>query len=88
MAKTQDGDGTLLDHSMVMYGSNMSDSNRHNHDPLPIAILGRAHGNIKGGQHIRYPQDSRFADLLLTVLQRTQIPVESIGDSAGVISEV
>jgi hypothetical protein len=88
MAKTQDGDGTLLDHSMIMYGSNMSDSNRHNHDPLPIAILGRAHGNIKGGQHIRYPQDSRFADLLLTVLQRTQIPVQSIGDSAGVISEV
>jgi len=88
MAKTQDGDGTLLDHSMIMFGSNMSDSNRHNHDPLPIAILGRAHGNIKGGQHLRYPQDSRFADLLLTVLQRTQIPVESIGDSAGVISEV
>src|SRR6185503_20230521 len=88
MAKTQDGDGTLLDHSVVMYGSNMSDSNRHNHDPLPIAILGRAHGRIKGGQHLRYPQDSRFADLLLTVLQRTQIPVESIGDSAGLIAEV
>jgi hypothetical protein len=88
MAKTQDGDGTLLDHSMVMYGSNMSDSNRHNHDPLPIAILGHAHGRIKGGQHLRYPQDSRFADLLLTTLQRTQIPVETIGDSGGLLSEV
>ena len=88
MAKTQDGDGTLLDHSMIMFGSNMSDSNRHNHDPLPIAILGHAHGRIKGGQHLRYPQDSRFADLLLTTLQRTQIPIETIGDSAGLLTEV
>jgi hypothetical protein len=88
MAKTQDGDGTLLDHSMVLYGSNMSDSNRHNHDPLPVAILGHAHGNIKGGQHLHYPQDSRSADLMLTLLQRTQIPIESFGDSGGVLSEV
>jgi len=88
MAKTQDGDGTLLDHSMVMFGSNMSDSNRHNHDPLPVAILGHAHGRIKGGQHLRYPQDSRFADLLLTTLQRTQIPIETIGDSGGLFAEV
>jgi hypothetical protein len=88
LAKTQDGDASLLDNSMVFYGSNMSDSNRHNHDPLPAAILGRAHGRIKGGQHLHYPQDSRFADLLLTVLERTQIPVESIGDSGGTLTEV
>jgi hypothetical protein len=88
MAKTQDGDASLLDNSMVLYGSNMSDSNRHNHDPLPVAILGRAHGRIKGGQHLHYPQDSRFADLLLTILQRTQIPIESIGDSGGTFAEV
>jgi hypothetical protein len=88
MAKTPDGDGTLLDNSMVLYGSNMSDSNRHNHDPLPVAILGHAHGRIKGGQHLHYPQDSRFADLLLTILQRTQIPIESIGDSGGTFTEV
>jgi hypothetical protein len=88
VAKTADGDGTLLDNSMIMYGSNMSDSNRHNNDPLPIAILGHAHGRIKGGQHLHYPQDSRFADLLLTVLERTQIPVEKIGDSGGTFAEV
>jgi hypothetical protein len=88
LAKTQEGDGSLLDHSLVLYGSNMSDSNRHNNDPLPSAILGRAHGRIKGGQHLHYPQDSRHADLLLTLLERTEIPVESIGDSAGTISEV
>jgi uncharacterized protein DUF1552 len=88
IATTPEGDGTLLDHSMIMFGSNMSDSNRHNNDPLPVAILGRAHGRIKGGQHLRYPQDSRFSDLLLTVLQRAQIPVESIGDSGGLLAEV
>jgi hypothetical protein len=88
LANTPDGDGTLLDHSMIMFGSNMSDSNRHNNDPLPIAILGHAHGRIKGGQHLRYPQDSRFSDLLLTVLERTQIPVEAIGDSNDALAEV
>jgi hypothetical protein len=88
MANTPDGEGTLLDHSMILFGSNMSDSNRHNHDPLPVAILGHANGRIKGGQHLRYPQDSRFADLLLTLLERTQIPVEKIGDSAGDLAEV
>jgi hypothetical protein len=88
VASTPEGDGTVLDHSMILFGSNMSDSNRHNNDPLPVAILGKAHGRIKGGQHLHYPQDSRFSDLLLTLLERTQIPVEKIGDSAGELSEV
>jgi hypothetical protein len=73
---------------MVLYGSNMSDSNRHNNDPLPSAILGHAHGRIKGGQHLSYPQDSRHSNLLLTLLERTEIPIESIGDSTGTLSEV
>jgi len=88
MAKTPEGDGSLLDHSMVLYGSNMSDSNRHNNDPLPSAILGHAHGRIKGGQHVHYPQDAKHANLLLTLLERTQIPIESIGDSDTTLSEI
>src|SRR5690606_1871360 len=88
LANAPDGDGTVLDHSIIVFGSNMSDSNRHNNDPLPTAILGHAHGKIKGGQHLIYPQDSRFADLLLTLLQRADIPIESIGDSGGTLSEV
>ena len=88
LATTPDGDGTLLDHSLTLFGSNMSDSNRHNNDPLPAAIVGRAHGRIKGGQHLKYPQDSKFADLLLTILERTEIPVESIGDSGATLAEV
>ena len=88
LAATQEGDGSVLDHSTILFGSNMSNSDRHNNDPLPSAILGRAHGRIKGGQHLSYPQDTRFADLLLTLFDRTQIPVESIGDSGGILSEV
>jgi hypothetical protein len=88
LAKAPEGDGSLLDHSMVLYGSNMSDSNRHNNDPLPSAILGHAHGRIKGGQHLSYAQDSRHSNLLLTLLERTEIPVESIGDSTDTLSEV
>jgi hypothetical protein len=53
-----------------------------------VAILGRANGRIKGGQHLRYPQDAKFANLLATLLERTQIPVEKIGDSTGTIEEV
>ena len=88
MAKTPEGNGSLLDHSMILFGSNMSDSNRHNNDPLPSAILGHAHGRIKGGQHLHYPQDSKHSNLLLTLLERTQIPIESIGDSDNTLSEV
>jgi hypothetical protein len=88
LANTQEGDGTVLDHSTILFGSNMSNSDKHNNDPLPSAVLGRAHGRIKGGQHLSYPQDTRFADLLLTLFDRTNIPVESIGDSGGLLSEV
>ena len=88
LAKAQEADGTVLDHSTILFGSNMSDSNRHNNDPLPAALLGHAHGRIKGGQHLKYPQDSRFSDLLLTLFDRNNIPVKSIGDSGGILSEV
>jgi hypothetical protein len=88
LAGATEGEGTVLDHSTVLYGSNMSDSNRHNNDPLPAVILGRAHGRIKGGQHLRYSQDARFADLLVTLFERAQIPVEAIGDSGGTLTEV
>jgi hypothetical protein len=88
LTKTQEADGTVLDHSTILFGSNMSNSDRHNNDPLPAALLGHAHGRIKGGQHLKYPQDSRFADLLLTIFDRNEIPVKSIGDSGGTLSEV
>jgi hypothetical protein len=88
ISASREGDGTVLDHSTILFGSNMSNSDRHNNDPLPSAILGHANGKIKGGQHIRYPQDSRHADLLITLLQRNEIPVKAIGDSGSGISEL
>ena len=88
LAKAQEAGGSVLDHSTVLYGSNMSNSDRHNNDPLPVALLGHAHGRIKGGQHVKYPQDSRFADLLVTLVDRNNIPVEKIGDSGGTFSEI
>jgi hypothetical protein len=88
LAKAQEAGGTVLDHSTILFGSNMSNSDKHNNDPLPAAILGHAHGRIKGGQHVKYPQDSRFADLLVTLFDRNNIPVEKLGDSGGLISEI
>ncbi len=88
LAKAQEAGGTVLDHSTILYGSNMSNSDKHNNDPLPSAVLGHAHGRIKGGQHLKYPQDSRFADLLVTLFDRNNVPVEKIGDSGGIFSEL
>jgi hypothetical protein len=85
---TKEAGGTVLDHSTILFGSDMSNSDRHNNDPLPSAILGHANGKIKGGQHLRYPQDSRHGELLLTLLQRNEIPVKSIGDGVEGLSEV
>src|SRR5580700_4478286 len=84
----KEGTGTVLDHSTILFGSDMSNSDRHNNDPLPSVILGHANGKIKGGQALKYPQDSRHGELLLTLLQRNDIPVKSIGDGVEGLSEV
>ena len=88
LSKAKEAEGTVLDHSTILFGSNMSNSDRHNNDPLPAAIFGHANGKIKGGQHVKYPQDSRFADLLVTLFDRNNIPVEKLGDSGGILSEI
>jgi hypothetical protein len=88
LAKMPDGDGTMLDHSIILYGSNMSNSNAHNHSPLPTAILGGGLGKIKGGQHLRYPEHTPLANLLTTLLDRAGIPVEKFGNGTGQLSEV
>ena len=64
LKNTPDGDGNLLDHSMVLYGSAMSDANQHNHAPLPIVLAGGASGRLKGGRHIRNPKDTTMSNLL------------------------
>jgi uncharacterized protein DUF1552 len=81
-----DGDGTLLDHSMVLYGSAMSDGNQHNHGPLPIVLAGGASGALKGGRHLRSPDDTTMSNLLLAMLDKLGTPAERFGDSTGMLS--
>ncbi len=88
LKNTPDGDGSLLDHSIILFGSNMSNSDLHNNDPLPSAVIGRAYGKIKGGQHLHYPQDTPLSNLLLTLLNRGGIQVEKHGNSTGMLAEV
>jgi hypothetical protein len=88
LAKINDGDGSLLDHSMLLFGSNMSNSNAHNQYPLPTAIIGRGAGRLRGGQHIQFKDRTPLANLLLTMLQRVDVPIERLGDSTGVITEL
>jgi hypothetical protein len=80
---TPDGDGNLLDHSMVMYGSGISDGNQHNHDPIPLILAGGASGRLKGGRHLVFPQKTTLSNLLLTVLHKLDVHVDSFGDSTG-----
>jgi len=87
----QDGDGSMLDHSIILFGSNMANSDAHNVDPLPQILVGRGNGRIKGGQHVQYPQDTPHANLLVTILDRAGVPAEdfkNFADSTGPFSEV
>ena len=82
LGATPDGDGTLLEHSLVVYGSGMSNANQHDHHPLPMLLAGGARG-VKGGRHIRAAEDTPAANLLLGVLQKLDVPLASFADSTG-----
>lgn len=88
LQNTPDGEGSLLDHSIILYGSNMSNSDRHNQFPLPTAFIGGGCGKLKGGQHLRYPDHTPLANALLTMLDRAGVPVEKVGDSTQKFAEV
>jgi hypothetical protein len=78
-----EGDGTLLDHCMIMYGSGISDGNSHNHENLPILLAGCGGGSIDAGRHIRYPMETPLSNLYVSLLDRMGVPTESFGDSTG-----
>jgi hypothetical protein len=85
-----DGDGTVLDHSIVLFGSNMANSDAHDADPLPQVLLGRG-GGVKGNQHVNYPKDAPHANLLVTILERAGVPAsefKNFADNTGPLSEV
>lgn len=88
LSSTPDGDGTLLDHSMIVYGSSLSDGNQHLHHDLPVALVGGANGTIKGGRHIQYKSETPMTNLFLSMLDRVGVKPESIGDSTGRIEHL
>ena len=83
MAATPDGDGSLLDHSLIMYGSGMGNGNLHRHSDLPILLAGKLNGKFKTGYHFDYKMDTPMANLLVTILDRAGVPIEKLGDSTG-----
>jgi hypothetical protein len=88
LATVPDGDGTLLDHAMFLYGSNMSNSDRHNGHPLPTILVGGGNGRHKGGQHLELREPTPLSNLHLTILDKVNAKQESFGDSTGVITGV
>jgi hypothetical protein len=85
LQSTPDGDGSLLDHSILLYGSNMSNSNAHNHFPLPNLVVGGGAGRIQGGRHLKYEDHTPMSNLLLTLLHKADVPIESLGDSTSTL---
>ena len=83
LASTPDGDGSLLDHSMILYGSSMSNGNQHDHDPLPIVLVGGASGQLQGNRHIVAAAHTPMSNLLLSMLDKLGIHKDSFGDSTG-----
>jgi hypothetical protein len=88
MKATQDGDGTLLDHSMLVYGSALSDGNVHSHEDLPLLVAGRGDGSLKPGRHVEYPKSTPVTNLYLTLLDRMGVEPETIGDSNGMLEHL
>ena len=83
LRETPDGDGTLLDHMTILYGSGISNSNAHSGDNLPLLVMGGGAGRLRGGQHLVYKDKPTMANLLVTLMDKLDVPVEKIGGSTG-----
>ena len=88
MRDTADGDGTLLDHSLLVYGAGMGDGDRHTPLDLPVVLAGGAGGQLKGGRHIRYPENTPFMNLCVTLLAKVDVTVDKLGDSTGLLTDL
>jgi Protein of unknown function (DUF1552) len=83
LSTTQDGDGTLLDHSMIVYGCGISDSNRHTHENLPVLVAGGGNGTLKGDRHVKVAENTPITNLYLSLLDRMDVRADKLGDSTG-----
>jgi hypothetical protein len=85
LKNTPDGDGTLLDHTMLLFGSGMGEGNEHSRLNLPLVVAGGKSFGIKGGRHITHPEDTPMANLLVSLVQKCGVQIETIGNSNGTI---
>ena len=88
LRSTPDGDGSLLDHSVILFGGGLSNSDRHTHGPLPTVVVGGGGGSITGGRHLVYPEGTPLTNLHVTLLDKVGVPVDKLGDSTGKIAEL
>jgi hypothetical protein len=88
MQEMPDGDGNLLDRSVIVYGSCIGDGNRHNHDDLPVLLAGGKTASLEPGRHLAYEKDTPMTNLYLTLLDRLGAPIEQFGDSTGSLQEL
>jgi len=88
LSEVKDGDGSLLDHTVLLYGAGIRDGNTHSHDNLPLALLGGRAAGIRGGRHVRFKPDTPVTDLLITMLDKAGVPVDQLGDSDGRLAEL
>ncbi len=88
LRNTPDGDGSLLDHVILLFGSGISNSDRHTHGPLPTFLVGGGAGTLKGGRHLVYPEHTPLTNLQLTLLNKLGVPTEKLGDSSGQFNDL
>jgi hypothetical protein len=88
LASTPDGEGSLLDHTLILYGGCISDGNLHSHSPLPVLLAGGAAGNLAGGRHLRYAEETPLANLLVSMLQKVEVDAGALGDSTGALTSL
>ena len=84
----KEGDSTLLDNCMVVYGSGIGDGNQHNHDDLPVLLAGKGGGTLTPGRHVRFPRNTPMANLYLSMLDRMGVPADKLGDSTGLLQNI
>ena len=88
LKQTPDGDATLLDNSMILFGGGLSNGNMHNHEHLPVVLAGGGAGQLKGGRHIVYQQDTPMSNLLWSVLDKAGVHTDTLGDATGKLAEL
>jgi Protein of unknown function (DUF1552) len=88
LKSTPDGDGNLLDHSMILFGSSISDGNAHTHHDLPLVLAGGGNGKIKGGRHVRYAAETPMNNLLLSMLDKAGVQTDTLGDATGRLQQL